>query len=79
MRSNELVCRLNDEEKILTTRDDIFLRGLHNVENVLAAFAAGMACGASVESMHETVKNFKGVEHRIEFVAEISEEAMRLQ
>lgn len=71
LRGNELVCRLNDEEKILTTRDDIFLRGLHNVENVLAAFAAGMACGASVESMHETVKNFKGVEHRIEFVAEI--------
>ncbi len=72
LRGNELVCRLNDEEKILTTRDDIFLRGLHNDENVLAAFAAGMACGASVESMHETVKNFKGVEHRIEFVAEIS-------
>ena len=30
-----------------------------------------MACGAPVESMHETVRNFKGVEHRIEFVAEL--------
>ena len=29
------------------------------------------ACGASPDSMRETVKNFKGVEHRIEFVAEI--------
>ena len=55
----------------MTTRDEIFLRGLHNVENVLASFAAGLACGASPDSMRETVKNFKGVEHRIEFVAEI--------
>ena len=71
LRGNELVCRADGKEKVLTTRDEIFLRGLHNVENVLAAFAAGLACGASSDSMRETVKNFKGVEHRIEFVAEI--------
>jgi UDP-N-acetylmuramoylalanine--D-glutamate ligase len=71
LRGTELVCRANGKEKILTTRDEIFLRGLHNVENVLAAFAAGLACGADPESMRETVANFKGVEHRIEFVAEI--------
>ncbi len=71
LRGSELVCKLNGREKLLTTRDEIFLRGLHNVENVLAALAAGLACGASPESMRETVKNFKGVEHRIEFVAEV--------
>ncbi len=71
LRGSELIFRANGEETVLITRDDIFLRGLHNVENVLAAFAAGLACGASPESMRETVKNFKGVEHRIEFVAEI--------
>lgn len=71
LRGEELICRANGKEKVLTTRSEIFLRGLHNVENVLAAFAAGLACGASPESMRETVANFKGVEHRIEFVAEI--------
>lgn len=71
LRGRELVCRANGKEKVLTTRDDIFLRGLHNVENVLASLAAGLACGASPDSMRETIKNFKGVEHRIEFVAEI--------
>jgi UDP-N-acetylmuramoylalanine--D-glutamate ligase len=71
LRGNELIGRNENGEQVLTTRDDVFLRGLHNVENVLAAFAAGMACGASVESLRETVRNFKGVEHRIEFVAEI--------
>lgn len=71
LRGRDLVCRSNGKEKVLTTRDEIFLRGTHNVENVLAGFAAGLACGASPESMRETVANFKGVEHRIEFVAEI--------
>lgn len=71
LRGRELVCRANGKEKVLTTRDEIFLRGLHNVENVLAALAAGLACGASPESMRETVADFKGVEHRIEFVAEV--------
>ncbi len=71
LRGRELVCRANGKEKVLTTRDEIFLRGLHNVENVLAALAAGLAAGASPESMRETVANFKGVEHRIEFVAEL--------
>ena len=71
MRGSELVCRSSEKEKILTTREHIFLRGLHNVENVLAAFAAGLACGASPDSMRETVREFQGVEHRIEFVAEI--------
>lgn len=71
LRGNELVCRANGKEKVLTTRDDIFVRGLHNVENVLAALAAGLACGASPESMRETIRNFKGVEHRIEYVTEI--------
>lgn len=71
LRGSDLVCRTDGNEQVLTTRGDIFLRGLHNVENVLAAFSAGLACGASPESMRETVKEFKGVEHRIEFVAEI--------
>jgi len=71
LRRRDLIYRANGKEKVLTTRDEIFLRGLHNVENVLASLAVGLACGAAPDSMRETVRNFKGVEHRIEFVAEI--------
>jgi len=71
LRGQELICRSVGREKVLTTREQIFLRGLHNVENVLAALAAGLACGADPASMRDTVATFKGVEHRIEFVAEM--------
>ncbi|MDQ4121164.1 MAG: UDP-N-acetylmuramoyl-L-alanine--D-glutamate ligase [Acidobacteriota bacterium] len=71
LRGRELVCRANGAEKVLTTRDEMSLRGLHNAANVLAALAAGLACGASPDSMRETVRTFKAVEHRLEFVAEV--------
>ena len=71
LSGRELILRDGLTESVMTDRDHIFLRGLHNVENVLASLAAGFACGASVESMRETVANFKGVEHRIEYVGEI--------
>jgi UDP-N-acetylmuramoylalanine--D-glutamate ligase len=71
LRDRDLVCRTSGKDEMLTSRDKIFLKGLHNVENVLAALGAGLACGASIQSMRRTVQDFKGVEHRIEFVTEI--------
>jgi UDP-N-acetylmuramoylalanine--D-glutamate ligase len=71
LRGRDLVCRANGAEKVLTTRDEMSLRGLHNAANVLAALAAGLACGALPDSMRETVRTFKAVEHRLEFVAEV--------
>ena len=66
-----IVSRTKDGEQTLMMRDEMKLRGLHNVENVLASFAVGLACGAPVKSMRETVRHFDPVEHRLEFVAEI--------
>jgi UDP-N-acetylmuramoylalanine--D-glutamate ligase len=71
LRGRDLVSRTSDGERTLMRRDEMKLRGLHNVENVLAALAAGLACGASPESMRETVKRFNPVEHRLELVSEI--------
>jgi UDP-N-acetylmuramoylalanine--D-glutamate ligase len=49
---------------------DIFLTGMHNVENYLAAIAAlhGLV---SPEIMRAVARDFRGVEHRIEFVREL--------
>ncbi|HZH89423.1 MAG TPA: UDP-N-acetylmuramoyl-L-alanine--D-glutamate ligase [Pyrinomonadaceae bacterium] len=67
----ELVSRSGKAERVLMTREEMQLRGLHNVQNVLAALACGLACGASPDSMRETVRNFRPVEHRLERIAEI--------
>jgi UDP-N-acetylmuramoylalanine--D-glutamate ligase len=72
LRGPELVSRTREAERVLMSRDEMKLRGTHNVENVLAAFAAGLACGAPPESLRRTVANFQPVEHRLEEVAEIN-------
>jgi UDP-N-acetylmuramoylalanine--D-glutamate ligase len=54
----------------LLRRDQIKLRGEHNVMNVLAAFAIGYAASLPVEAMREAAEHFRGVAHRLEFVRE---------
>lgn len=71
LKGNEIISRTREGEKVLLLRDEMRLRGLHNVENVLASLAAGLACGAAPDSMRETVKRFQPVEHRLELVSEI--------
>lgn len=71
LRGREIVSRGHGGERVLLKSDEMKLRGLHNVENVLAAVAAGLACGAAPDSMRETIRNFAPVEHRLEFVAEV--------
>jgi len=71
LRGRDLVARTRDGERVLLTRDEMQLKGLHNVQNTLAALAAGLACGASPDSMRETIRRFAPVEHRLERVAEV--------
>jgi UDP-N-acetylmuramoylalanine--D-glutamate ligase len=72
LRGSDLVSRTPHGERVLVTRDEMKLRGTHNVENVLAALAVGLACGAGPESLRETVESFRPVEHRLEEVAEVN-------
>jgi len=55
----------------LITRDEIRLKGDHNLENVMAALGLGLACGADPEAMRSAVADFPGVEHRLEYVTTI--------
>jgi UDP-N-acetylmuramoylalanine--D-glutamate ligase len=58
------------DEPILPV-SDIQLRGAHNLENCLAAAAVGVALGLPKEAIARTIREFKGVEHRIEPVTTI--------
>jgi UDP-N-acetylmuramoylalanine--D-glutamate ligase len=59
-------------DDFLINRGEIPLRGLHNVENVMAAACVTRIAGASLEQIRAAVKTFPGVEHRIEFVRKLN-------
>ena len=71
LRGDEVVFRRDGAEMVLLRRDQIGLRGEHNVENVLAAASAALLVGAAPAAIAAGVETFAGVEHRLEFVAEI--------
>ena len=71
-QGRDFVSRTKDGERTLLQRDEMQLRGLHNAENMLAALAAGLACGVSPESLRMTAQRFRPVEHRLEYVADIN-------
>ena len=54
-------------EKVIS-RDDIFIAGLHNVENCISAIMLVKEFGVSNDVICEVIRNFKGVEHRLEYV-----------
>ena len=58
------------EGKEVCDRDDIIIKGVHNVENYLAAFIATKD-DVSIETMKKIAQTFAGVEHRCELVREI--------
>jgi UDP-N-acetylmuramoylalanine--D-glutamate ligase len=55
----------------LLRRDQIQLRGNHNVSNVLAAFAIGHTAGFPLDAMLTAAEEFRGVPHRLELVREL--------
>ena len=52
--------------------NDIKIKGMHNVENVMAAIMAVKEYNVSNEIIVDVISNFKGVEHRLEYVDTIN-------
>lgn len=52
---------------------ELYIQGMHNLANALACLALGEAIGLPLASMLETLKRFKGLEHRCEFVKELNQ------
>jgi len=58
-------------ERLLKS-SEMYIQGTHNVANALACLALGEAIGLPMDKMLETLKAFKGLEHRCEFVKEVN-------
>jgi UDP-N-acetylmuramoylalanine--D-glutamate ligase len=73
VRSSQLYFRDGGGEREIMAVAEIPLRGAHNLENVLAGVAIGMLAGCQPEQLRKAVRNFKAVEHRLEFVAKVDD------
>jgi UDP-N-acetylmuramoylalanine--D-glutamate ligase len=55
----------------LIRSDEIRIKGVHNLENAMAASAMALLAGCPVEAVIDSLKEFGGLEHRLEFVREL--------
>lgn len=72
VRGDRIFYRDTQGEREVMPLADMQLKGAHNVENVLAAVVIGMIAGVEPEKIREAVKNFRAVEHRLEYVATVN-------
>ena len=71
VRDGQIVIRWNGAEKPVCGTDEVRIPGPHNLENALAAACMATAMGVPAPVIRHTLRTFKGVEHRIEFVREL--------
>jgi UDP-N-acetylmuramoylalanine--D-glutamate ligase len=58
-------------EKVINT-SEIFIPGEHNLENAAASSMAAYLAGVEIHNIAYVLKNFKGLEHRIELIGEVN-------
>jgi UDP-N-acetylmuramoylalanine--D-glutamate ligase len=73
IKASELIYvdELGRVQPIVPVRE-IGIPGVFNVGNAMAAAAAALASGVSLSAIRETLRSFRGVEHRLEFVTELN-------
>ncbi len=70
LQGSKIIFKLGEEIPVIDV-NDIRLRGDHNQENVMAASLAARLAGASLTSIRQAIRNFTGLEHRLEEVRKI--------
>jgi UDP-N-acetylmuramoylalanine--D-glutamate ligase len=58
---------LFNNQRVIKT-DEIRIKGVHNLENALAAAALSLVAGADIASVAAVLREYPGLEHRLEFV-----------
>jgi UDP-N-acetylmuramoylalanine--D-glutamate ligase len=66
----EIILRLFGMEEYYSLGQAL-LKGIHNVENMMAAILVARLYGCSKEAIERTLNRFRGLEHRLEFVREV--------
>lgn len=69
---DDYICYMEKSAERIINKNDINLRGTHNLMNAMAAILAVKKFDVSNDVIKNVLKSFKGVEHRIEFVKELN-------
>jgi len=72
LSGNHFVFLSGTQKETVAGLEEIQLRGGHNLENIAAAITAARLVDAATTKIAEALSQFKGVEHRLELVAEVS-------
>ncbi|MDI6605200.1 MAG: UDP-N-acetylmuramoyl-L-alanine--D-glutamate ligase [Thermoanaerobacteraceae bacterium] len=72
LKNGMIYIKSNGEEIPVIKTEDIYIPGGHNVENAMVAVSMAYLAGVDIDTISYTLKTFKGVEHRIEFVKQIN-------
>ncbi|MCL1913927.1 MAG: UDP-N-acetylmuramoyl-L-alanine--D-glutamate ligase [Eubacteriaceae bacterium] len=72
LSGKEIIIKTENGPKVIANLGEMKIVGAHNAANAAAAALAALHEGAPFDSVAETIKNFNPVEHRIEFVSEVS-------
>lgn len=70
LEGDTIIYKTKEEVLPVCRIDEMQLLGTHNIENVMAAAAIGISMKVPLVRIRETIRNFKAVEHRIEYVTE---------
>ena len=68
IKDGHIFCVHCDKEHRVCHVTDIPIKGLHNIENVLASSLVGILAGVDPDSVRDAVKSFKGLKYRFETV-----------
>lgn len=71
--NKEIILNTKNNTQILGKTDNVKLKGRHNLENITAASMASYLAGAKIATISKTIKDFKGLEHRLEFVGKFGD------
>lgn len=72
LEDEQIYCSAGKDLQQLCNVNMLHVIGRHNHENVMAAAGLGLAMGVPIDTVRKTVLNFKGVPHRIEYVAAVN-------
>lgn len=72
MAGGDFIIAWENYKEVICNKKDLQIFGGHNEENVLAAIGAAFFAGVEPCNIAAVLKNFKGVEHRIEYTATIN-------